>query len=380
VYFKDIVGHTELKKALTNTVRNDHVSHALMFAGKEGSGNFALAIAFASYLLCKNRGEEERCGVCPNCKQLDQLAHPDLHFSFPFVKKSDKITVTQTFQRDFKEAVKNNPYLSLKDWEIEIAGENKQSIITVDESAEIVKKLSLKSFAGGYKVMIIWRPEKLNQAAENKLLKTLEEPSPKTLIILVPTQAEDMLPTIISRVQMVKCRPLTNKEIRVGLTKQLDASSDVADIAARMAEGDYNLALKTAQDPEAENAYFALFRDWMRTCVAPHKNDVLVVTEKIAALSRDQQGYFLEYCLNFLHEAITYAYLGKEKARYHGAAAEFAEKFAPYMADKDLGAFHDTLSKGHRLVERNVNPRLLYMKLSAEMIRIFMGRRPEPIS
>ena len=379
MYFKDIVGHSDLKKSLTQIVKEDHVSHALMFAGHEGSGNLALAIAFSAYLLCKNRGSEERCGECPNCKQLDQLGHPDMHFSFPFVKK-ESIKTSDSFQRDFKNLLKKNPYLSLKDWEIEIAGENKQSIITVDESTEIVKKLSLKSFAGGYKIMIIWMPEKLNPAAENKLLKTLEEPTPKTLILLVPAKAEDLLPTIISRAQMVKCRPLKDEEIRSGLQEKQGFSAEVTEKATQLAEGNFNLALKIAKDPDAENAYFALFRDWMRTCVSPKSHDIVEVTEKIAALSRDQQGYFLEYCLNFLHEAIMYAYLGKEKSRYVGASVEFAEKFAPYMADKDLGAFHDTLSKGHRLVERNVNPRLLYMKLSAEMIRIFMGKRPEPIS
>lgn len=379
MYFKDIVGHIDLKKSLTQIVKDDHVSHALMFAGHEGSGNLALAIAFSAYLLCKNRGPQERCGQCPNCKQLDQLGHPDLHFSFPFVKK-EKIEVSESFQREFKNQVRNNPYLSLKDWEIEIAGENKQSIITAKESSAIVKKLSLKSFAGGYKVMIIWMPEKLNPAAENKLLKTLEEPSPRTLIILVPTKAEDLLPTIISRAQMVKCRPMRDEEIHSGLVEKYGIPSHIASKAAQMAEGNFNLALKTAKDPDAENVYFALFRDWMRTCVSPKNHDIVEVTEKIAALSRDQQGYFLDYCLGFLHEAVVYAYLGKDKARYTGAAAEFAEKFAPYMADKNLGAFHDTLSKGHRLVERNANPRLLYMKLSAEMIRIFMGKRPEPIS
>lgn len=379
MYFKDIVGHNDLKKSLIQVVGDGHVSHALMFSGREGSGNLALAIAFSAYLLCKKRGVEDRCGQCPDCKQLDQLGHPDQHFSFPFVKK-DKIEISQYFQRDFKDQVRKNPYLSLKDWEIEIAGENKQSIIPAKESAEIVRKLSLKSFAGGYKVMIVWMPEKLNPAAENKLLKTLEEPTPRTVIILVPANAEELLPTIISRVQTVKCRPLRDDEILTGLIEKHGVRREIADKATRMAEGNFNLALKSAKDPDAENSYFSLFRDWMRTCVAPKNHDIVLVTEKIAALSRDQQGYFLEYCLNFLHEAIMYAYLGSEKARYVGASAEFAEKFAPYMASKDLGAFHDTLSKGHRLVERNANPRLLYMKLSAEMIRIFMGKRPEPIS
>ncbi|HKL39339.1 MAG TPA: hypothetical protein VJ894_01605, partial [Cryomorphaceae bacterium] len=284
MYFKDIIGHIDLKKSLTQIVKDDHVSHSLMFAGHEGSGNLALAIAFSAYLLCKNRGPQERCGQCPNCKQLDQLGHPDLHFSFPFVKK-EKIEVSESFQREFKNQVRKNPYLSLKDWEIQIAGENKQSIITAKESSAIVKKLSLKSFAGGYKVMIIWMPEKLNPAAENKLLKTLEEPSPRTLIILVPTKAEDLLPTIISRAQMVKCRPMRDEEIYSGLVEKYGVPSEVANKATQIAEGNFNLALKTANDPDAENIYFTLFRDWMRTCVSPKNHDIVEVTEKIAALS-----------------------------------------------------------------------------------------------
>lgn len=379
MHFRDIVGHKNLKTALKKLVWDDHVSHALMFAGPEGSGNLAFAIAFASYLLCNDKDKNERCGICPNCKQLDRLAHPDLHFSFPFVKR-ESVRTSETFQREFKKAVIANPYLSIKDWEIQIAGENKQSIITVDESTEIVKKLSLKSFAGGYKVMIIWMPEKLNLAAQNKLLKTLEEPSPKTVIILVTKKVEELLPTIVSRVQTVKCRPLRDDEVYEGLTSKHNFSQEVARSATKMAEGNFNLALKSAEHPLAESAYFALFREWMRTCVSPKKNDLVEVTEKIAALSRDQQTYFLEYSLNFLHEAIVFAYLGKDRARYIGESAEFAEKFAPYMVEKDLGAFHDTLSKGFRLVERNANPRLLYMKLSAEMIRIFKNKRPEPIS
>jgi len=375
MYFRDIIGYKDLKVALTKLVWDEHVSHALMFAGPEGSGNLALAIAFASYLLCNDKGRNERCGICPNCKQLDQIAHPDLHFSFPFIKK-DSIKTSESFQREFKEAVKANPYLSLKDWEIQIAGENKQSIITVNESTEIVKKLSLKSFAGSYKVMIIWMPEKLNLAAQNKLLKTLEEPSPRTVIILVPTKVEELLPTIISRVQTVKCRPLYDDEVYEGLTSRYQYDGQTAVDATKMAEGNFNLALKSAESPGEESIYFSLFRDWMRTCVSPKNNDIVGVTEKIAALNRDQQGYFLDYSLNFLHEAISYAYLGKDKARYVGESAKFAEKFAPYMIEKDLGAFHDTLSKGSRLVERNANPRLLYMKLSAEMIRIFRNKRP----
>jgi len=356
------------------------VSHALLFAGNEGSGNLALAIAFASYLLCPNKSKDERCGQCAQCKQLDQLAHPDLHFSFPFIKKGDQIKTTDTFQRAFKESVRNNPYLSLKEWEIQVAGDNKQSIITVDESTEIIKKLSLKSFAGGYKVMIIWMPEKLNTQAQNRLLKTLEEPSARTVVILVSSKVDELLPTIVSRTQTVKCRPLRASEIAEGLRSLESADAATArDISIRAA-GNYNVALKILQNPEGESAYFELFRDWMRTCVSPKNHDLIEITEKISALGRDEQVYFLEYCLQFLQEAISFSYLGENKASYTGAAAAFAKKFAPYIVGKDLGAFHDVLSRGQMLVERNAYSKLLYMKLSAEMIRIFKNQQPEVIS
>lgn len=356
------------------------MSHALLFAGNEGSGNLALAIAFASYLLCPNKTHEERCGECAQCKQLDQLAHPDLHFSFPFVFKKNEIESTEPLQRDFKAAVKKNPYLSVKDWDIQIAGENKKSIINVKESGEIVKKLSLKSFAGGYKVMIIWMPEKLNVQAQNKLLKTLEEPLAKTVVILVSSKVEDLLPTIVSRTQTVKCRPLRSDEIQKGLVdfEKVDEES-ARDISVRAA-GNYNQALKILANPDSENVYFSTFRDWMRTCVSPKNNDLIEITEKISTLSRDQQTYFLDYCLRFLQDAISFSYLGNNRASYTGEAAEFAVKFAPYIVGKDLGAFHDVLSRGQMLVERNAYSKLLFMKLSAEMIRIFKDQRPEVIS
>ncbi len=377
--FQDIIGHKALKESLVQIVRDDHLSHALLFAGPEGSGNLALALGLSGYLLCKNRTEHDRCGVCPDCKQLDKLTHPDLHFSFPFLLK-DKIKNSDTFQKNFQEELLKNPYLSLKDWELVIAGENKQSIIPVGESQEIIRKLSLKAFGGGYKVMILWMPEKLRSEAANKLLKTLEEPSPKTIIMLVSSKPDDLLATIISRTQRVKCRPLTDKEIIEGLTSNYGFERGISERAARMAEGNINHALKIVNEPDAESAYFVLFRDWMRACVAPGKHDMTEVTEKIASLSRDQQGYFLDYCLSFMHEAMMYAYLGSENSRFTGDSLEFANKFAPFIVGKDLGDFHDVLSKGAGLVSRNVNPRLLYMKMSAEMIRVFKGKRPEPIS
>ena len=369
-----------MKRSLISMVERNHVSHALLFAGPRGSGNLAISLAFGAYLLCKKPEKTDRCGECSNCKQLDGLAHPDLHFSFPYIVKRPKITTSESFQRNFLDSLNANPYMSLKDWELKIAGANKQCIITVDESSDILKKLSLKSFAGGYKIMVIWMPEKMHASASNKLLKTLEEPNPKTVIFLVTEKPDELLPTIISRTQLVKCDPLSDEDVKHGLMEKKGVSEAIAAEAARGAEGNYDLAVKLAENSGAVSVYFELFTEWMRACVAPGQRDITEVSEKIAALSRDEQGYFLDYCLDFLHQSLNYAYLGPSEARFSGEAKEFAEKFAPYMASRDLGAFHDVLSRGHNLIERNVNPRLLYMKLSAEMIRVFKGKQPEPIS
>jgi DNA polymerase-3 subunit delta' len=228
--------------------------------------------------------------------------------------------------------------------------------------------------------MIIWMPEKMNDQAQNKLLKTLEEPLAKTIVILVSSKVEELLPTIVSRTQTVKCRPLRSDEIFEALSRLETVDGNTATDISKRANGNFNKALQIIANPSGESAYFELFRDWMRTCVSPKNNDLLKVTEQISTLSRDEQTYFIDYCLQFLQDAISFAYLGKEKASYTGEAVEFAEKFAPYIVGKDLGAFHDVLSRGQMLVERNVNPKLLYMKLSAEMIRIFKNQRPEVIS
>jgi DNA polymerase-3 subunit delta' len=379
LYFSEVVGQEKLKATLVDMVKNDHVGHSLLFTGSEGSGNLPLAIAFASYILCRQPGETDRCGKCEACIQLNGLGHPDLHFSFPFVKINN-LRDTESLQREFVETVKTNPYLSLKDWEGRIAGENKQSIIPVDEVSSILKKLSLKSFAGGYKVMVIWMPEKLRIQGANKLLKTLEEPNSNTLIILACSNPDALLPTIISRMQIFKTAPLNDREVEKGLVDKVNISDADAKKAARVAEGDFNMALKLAQNPESGDAYFELFRNWMRACVAPGRNDVTRISEEIAGFSRDQQVYFLDYCLKFLHQSLIYAYLGAEESKFLGEPRAFAEKFAPYMVSRDMGAFHDVLSKAQALVERNANPRLLYMKVSAEMIRIFKGKQPEPIS
>jgi len=370
LFFKDVLGHNEIKKSLRKIVSDGHVGHALYFMGPDGSGNLPLAIAFASYILCDNPNAEERCGVCPSCKQLSSWSHPDLHFSFPIIKKKTNET-SEGHLQTFIKAIKKNPYITLKTWESELEGENKRSIIPTAESDYIVKSLSLKSFKGGHKILIIWRADQLHTAAANKLLKTLEEPTQKTIVILVADSTESILPTIISRTQLVNCGALKDEDIEAGLKEEFNIPAEKAVNIARVSNGNYHQARLLAEDSADTSEYLDIFIAWMRSCVKHNMPEALAVVEEIAKFTKDRQQNFLEYCMDFLHKSILYSYIGEESSRFDESAMEFAKKFSPYMVSKDLQGFHNVLSHGHYMIERNVNSRLLFLKMSRDLMTLY---------
>lgn len=370
MYFKDVIGHSALKNHLIKTVEDQRVGHSLMFSGNSGGGKLSMALAFAGYIFCENRGENDRCGVCNACKKMDVLGHPDLHFSFPIILSSGS-KVSAPFRRDFVDSVLKNPYLSLSEWEDMLAETKKKSVISADESQEIIKRLTLKSFSGGHKIMIIWHAERLNREAQNKLLKTLEEPEPKTLIILTTNNPEDLLPTINSRTQLVKFIRLRDEVIAEGLTKKYGTTPKAAQNLARISDGNFAKAAKIASAGGAESPYFDLFLTWMRSCVMGNdlvlRDSCVTITE----FSRDQQQAFLEYCLQFIHQSVLYKYVSVEEARFTDENLTSSTKFAEFIADKDLGSIHEILSKGHYLVQRNILPHLLFMKMGIDLKRLF---------
>lgn len=371
VYFKDIIGHTATKALLIRMAQQGHVGHALMFLGSNGSGNLPLAIAFAGYVFCENPGNDDRCGNCASCKKMNQLGHPDLHFSFPIVKQKDGDTSKQ-YVKDFMALVNKHPYLSLKDWEVEHSGENKKSLIPADESTNIVKSLSLKSFSGGHKVLIVWHAERMNIQAANRLLKTLEEPSEKTIVILVVPSAEELLTTIVSRTQLINCGNVKDEEIEQWLVEREDIDPVTAQKVARLADGNFNMALKLAHvEATDETNYFGLFVEWMRACAAKDIFKAQLVAEKLASFKRDHQQYFLDYCLQFFHKSVLQAHIGEEASRFDDEALPFAKKFAPHIAKAELVRFHDIFSNGHYMVSRNVNSSLLFMQMSYDLIGVF---------
>ena len=203
MYFKDIIGQEEAKERLIQNVKEGKIAHAQLFCGGQGIGKLPLAIAYARYLSCQNPNDEDACGKCPNCVKFDKLVHPDLHFVFPVVKKkSSKETVSDDYLPEWRELLKETPYFNLPMWLQAMGTENQQALIYVKESDEIIRKLSLKSSQGGYKIMIIWMPEKMNTECSNKLLKLLEEPPAQTLFLLGPTFA------LVNRYDSAEGRPI----------------------------------------------------------------------------------------------------------------------------------------------------------------------------
>ncbi len=347
-----------------------------MFTGGVGNGKLPLAIAFAGFILCTNRGAEDRCGSCPACKKMDALSHPDLHFSFPFIKTTS-IKTSKIHRREFMAAIAKEPYLQLREWELEIASENKKSIIPAEESNEILKALAFKSYAGGHKILIIWNADKLHASAQNKLLKTLEEPEPKTLTILVTDSADALLPTINSRTQLVKCEKLTDEAISNALVLQYKTPENVATEIAKIVDGDFAKAKKMAASDNNTSQYLDLFSRWMRAAATSKLYDLVLACDSISKFSKDEQQNFLEYGLQFLHQSILYTHVGHDDARFTTDAKVFAAKFAPFMVKHNLDGFHQIFSDGHYMVQRNVNAHLLFMKMGTEMVKLFKARTPQ---
>src|SRR5687768_8160108 len=274
--FSAIPGLTETKKLLTDSVQSNHIAHAQLFVGAEGALNLPLALAYATYLHCQNKGDDA-CGTCPACSKSLKYIHPDTHFVFPVSNvKGDKDE--ERFKADtlksWRSFLLEQPFSDLDDWTTYYGGEDKQALISREESREIVKALSLKPFESKYKVMIIWQPEFMHPSAANGILKILEEPAAHTYFILVTNAADKLLPTIISRTQLISVPLLPDTEIEKFLVEKKSIDGKRAARLTLLADGNLNLALKLSENEEDDNAQ--LFAEWMRSCYNPKRIGDLV--------------------------------------------------------------------------------------------------------
>lgn len=368
--FKEVIGQKEVKAQLLHTVREGRVSHAQLFLGPEGSGNLAMALAYAQYLVCENKSDIDSCGSCPACLKSRKMIHPDITYSFPMSPNAkEKKKICLDFIADFRDAVQENPYLSYNDWVTAMDAENKQGSINTDEAADIVRRLGFKSVEGGYKICILWYPESLNASAANKLLKIIEEPPEQTLFILVAENHEHILSTITSRTQLVKLFNVTDEELCTTLTTKHRMPPDEARRIAHLAGGNYNEALMLVSEA-GDDDYNTQFLEWMRHCLKLRITDLTRFSETMAAQSREQQKVFLQHALHIARECILLNYGDPSMVRLSPLELESFKKFAPFVNRNNAEEFVEEINKAHFHLERNANAKILFADLSFAMHRL----------
>lgn len=371
--FANIPGNEKEKSALLYQAREGRVSHAQLFLGPEGSAKFALAWAFAKYLLCENPQSNDACGTCPACHKVGKLVHPDLHFVFPVVlsaDKDDKVKSSDDRLIQWNDFVLKNPYFSLNMWQEFTESLGKEPVIGVEESRSILQKLSLKSYSGKYKLMVVWLPEKMNQAAANKLLKMLEEPPEETLFLLLCDSMENILPTIISRTQMLKISPFTSDEIAGYLESHFSADPSVSYSIAGLAQGSMVEAIQMITGDENQHVYFDLFVKMMRTAYAANGLDLMSVSEEIASLNKEQQKNFLRYGLHLFRESILLNYMKGELVNLRNEERAFLDKFARFINNQNIVALNEEFNKAHYHLERNANAKVLFTDLLIKLTKL----------
>ena len=373
--FKEIIGQEALKKQLRQAVREGRIPHAQLFSGISGIGKLQLALAYAQYLNCPNRTEEDSCGVCPTCLQYQHLQHPDLHFVFPLPGAGDQC---DAYLEPWREMILNRRYFDLDDWYEEIGAENKQGIIPQSEAQEIIRKLSLKAYGNGYKVVIIWQPEKMNTVAANKLLKLLEEPPTETVFLLVSDHPEQLLSTILSRVQTIRVPRLEEETITKGLVAEGVELSKAQDIA-RIAKGSYLDARKKAEAQEIEQQelsdFIALFRDAYTVGVLNNPQKKYESLKRLrqwsfemAGIGREKQKHFLQYAQQQVRENYIRNLAQPELNYQMEDERDFSVKFAPFIHNGNVGAIMNQLDLAERQIEQNGNAKFIFFDLCLQMI------------
>lgn len=364
--FGFIPGQDEIKKHLIEEINGGKISHAKLFAGNAGHSSLPLALAFVQYLFCENKTETDSCGACPSCKKITDLQHPDLHFSFPTVQTISK--VTNPLLPQWRQQIKDQPIFDLYDWTKRIDDKERKPIIGTEESLEIVKKLALKSYEGGYKVMLIWMAEEMNTTCANKLLKILEEPPAKTLFLFVTDSADKLLPTILSRTQILRIPSLPIDTIREvvennGVNRQLAES-----IAAR-SNGNLIDAQRIMGDQSEANQFRDLFISLMRVCFKKDVNAMLDWTEDVSTLSREGQKHFVHYALHMVRQSVLKNYTDNILIRVSEEEAEFLKKFSRFISNNNVIDFIEIFNDAHYHLERNAFAKLLFTQLCFQVMR-----------
>jgi DNA polymerase-3 subunit delta' len=376
--FKEIIGQQELKQKLLGLVRDDRTPHALMLFGPPGTGKLPLAIAMAQYMACNDRQDNDSCGTCPSCVKFGKLVHPDLHFVVPVLKTGSSTSppISDDYAETWRETLLADFYVTENQWYEALGAENKQGIINVKESESIIRKLGFKPYESDYRMVVIWLPEKMNQPAANKLLKLIEEPPALTLILMISEHTDRILPTILSRTQLLHVPPLSDSMIREGLMQKGFSDQQLIEDAVSRSNGNFNTAMQTLRQDESEMNHFELFTGLMRLCYARDIVSINQWVENVSTLGRERQKQLVDYSLHLLRENYM-LHLENTQLNYMSRKeAEFSSRFSPFIHGGNIHALAEGFTTAGNHIEANGNPRIVLMDLAIGIIKLLMQKLP----
>jgi DNA polymerase-3 subunit delta' len=371
--FAQVVGQEAAKQGLLGMLRSNHLPHALLLVGPEGCGGLPLALALARYIFCENPSDDDACGVCAGCRKAERLEHADLHISFPSIApKPGAKAMSRHFIQEFREFVAQTPYGTTFEWLQFINAENKQGNITAEECREIIDTLNLKSYEGGKKIQIIWRPEYLGKEG-NILLKLIEEPPADTLLILVAERTEDILPTIRSRTQLVRLPPLPAADIAAALVARGLADERKAIQIGHLANGSFTEALRVLQ--HAGHDLFPHVRNWFNGLFTNNGITLTQFVEEWSKAGREQQKHFLQYVIQLLEQALRTSYLPQVPPPLPPEEAQFVQRLASLgLSHEKLERMVARISDTIFYIERNAHSKTQLLALSIRLTHIIQGK------
>ncbi len=376
--FSEVIGQQEAKERLIQMVQEDRLPHAMMLCGPQGSGKLALATAFACYLLNPDPQDNPNTPDHQEPLMLQKLEHPDLHFTYPTIKlssmKTDYKPISDDFAKQWHELMMSSPYFTMQEWMEAMGGENQQAIITAGESDDLVRKLALKSSQGGYKISIIWLPERMNAECANKLLKLIEEPPLQTVFIMVSEEPEKLLETIRSRVQRIDIRKTDTEDIQKALIERRGIDEQSAKRVSRLANGNWLTALQELQADSENGLFLDMYKSLMRLAYQRKIKDLQKWSEQMAALGREKQKRWLSYFLHMTRESFMYNF-GQEELNYMTRDEEdFARNFARFINEKNILPISDMANLAIRDIGQNANAKIVFFDFSLQTIVLLLQK------
>lgn len=360
-------------------VSEDRVPHAMMFCGPQGCGKMALAVAFASYLLCRDHVDGDSCGACPQCAMTASLAHPDLHFSYPVIRPSgtgsEHKMSSEDFASEWRDLLSSGPYFTMDSWLAAMGAANQQALIGVGESDLLLRKLSLKSSQGGYKVVVMWLPERMNAECANKMLKLMEEPPQQTVFIMVCEEPEKLIDTIRSRAQRIDIRRVDEAAIETALVERRGIDADSARRLARAAGGSWRAALEELDADNEKRQFFDMFVSLMRLAYMRKIKDLRKWSDTAAALGREKQRRMLAYFLRLVRENFMYNFHDPQLCYMTRDEEKFARNFAPYINEANVIEMSDLMNRAMRDIGQNANAKIVLFDMATNII-VSLIRKP----